>query len=108
MFRDPATGGELTYKLWDLKSKGATKILEVKGGWWQANDERLIFTFRKFDPTSTACKEELGKAWAQTKGDEAKQKGMLSFLSSPFYPRIDLFAKWARLIRDRNRDVVPV
>lgn len=75
VFRDPSKGGEKTYKLWDIKSKGASKILEVKGGWWQGNDERLIFTHRKFNPNTTACKEEFKKTWGACKGDEAKQRG---------------------------------
>lgn len=76
VFIDPDKGGEKTYKMWDLKSKGPSKILDVRGGWWQANDERLIFTIRKFDPKATGCKEELQKAWLACKGDEQKQKGM--------------------------------
>ena len=75
MFRDPRTGGEKTFKLWDIHSKGASKILDVKGGWWQANDERLIFSHRKFNPNTEACKEELKKAWNAIKGDEARQRG---------------------------------
>lgn len=50
VFKNPETGGEVTLKLWEIKPKGAAKVLDVKGGWWQANDERLIFSIRKFDP----------------------------------------------------------
>ena len=72
----PESGGELTYKLFEMKSKGSYKLNGVKGGWWMGNDDLLVFHFRNFNPNSTACKEEMKTAWAATKGDETKQRGI--------------------------------
>lgn len=106
VFHDPKTGGEKTYQAWEIKSKGNAKINDVKGGWWQANDERLIFTHRKFDPSSEACKSEFKTSWTACKGDDARQSGTVFFQRAKDI-FLDLFARWARVVRDRNRDVVP-
>lgn len=107
VFRDPVKGGERIFKAWEIKSKGNAKINDVKGGWWQANDDRLIFTHRKFNPNSEACKKDFQTSWTACKGDEVKQRGT-TFSNGSYLPLLDLFARWARIVRDRNRDVVPV
>ena len=81
MFRNPDTGGEVTFKVWACKSKGSAKFFDKKGGWYDINDNQLIFTYRNFDPTSEACKEELKTTWNTHKNEDKKLKG-ISFIAT--------------------------
>ena len=88
VFRNPTTGGELTFSLWQLKSKGTTKLEGKKGGWWDGNDTRLIFHWEKFDPTSTATKQEIADYFVKCSQDAKKKKGWLSKMSFLPFSRI--------------------
>ena len=76
VFRNPTTGGELIYKIWSINSKGSQKFCGVKGTWYEINDHKLIVSYKNFDPTSAACKEDFKTTWEGAKGEGKKQKGI--------------------------------
>lgn len=84
VFRDPKTGGEKTFRLWEMSSRGNKKYEGQARGWWSANDFRLIFHIKDFVSESTATAPEVSKKWKELAGDRDSQRGM-SFLHSSIF-----------------------
>ena len=73
---------EITFKIWSFKSKGSAKLFDKKGGWYDINNNQLIFTYPKFDRTSEARIEELKTTWNCHKNDDKKLKSISYLMNS--------------------------